>query len=134
MRRPHALLLSLAALSIVGTFGARLAAQAPAPIAPIAAAKPKVDTLHGEIRTDNYFWIRDKSNPDVIAYLNAENAYTETKMKHTEALQKKLYDEMLSRIKETDVSVPTATTATTTDAAPKGRATPFGYGERLVER
>ena len=68
--------------------------------------KPKVDTLHGEIRTDNYFWIREKTNPEVIAYLNAENAYTEAKMKHTEALQQKLYDEMLSRIKETDVSVP----------------------------
>ena len=73
---------------------------------PVATAKPKVDTLHGEILTDNYFWIRDKTNPDVISYLNAENAYTEVKMKHTEALQKKLYDEMLSRIKETDVSVP----------------------------
>ncbi|PYO80285.1 MAG: hypothetical protein DMD63_01635, partial [Gemmatimonadetes bacterium] len=36
---------------------------------PVATAKPKIDTLHGEIRTDNYFWIREKSNPDVIAYL-----------------------------------------------------------------
>jgi oligopeptidase B len=72
----------------------------------VATVKPKVDTLHGEVRTDNYFWLREKSNPDVIAYLNAENAYTESKMKRTEALQQKLYDEMLSRIKETDVSVP----------------------------
>src|SRR5207244_12653378 len=54
----------------------------------------------------NDCWIRGKSNPDLIAYLNAEKAYTEAKTKHTEALQQKLYDEMLSRIKETDVSVP----------------------------
>ncbi|MFL5634818.1 MAG: S9 family peptidase, partial [Gemmatimonadaceae bacterium] len=73
---------------------------------PIATVKPKIDTLHGDIRTDNYFWIREKTNPDVISYLNAENAYTAAKMKHTEALQQKLYDEMLGRIKETDVSVP----------------------------
>src|SRR4051812_12149593 len=98
-------LLSLAVLPIVGT-PVSAAAQAPAPVPPAAAVKPRVDTLHGEVRTDNYFWIRDKTNPEVISYLNAENAYTEAKMKHTEALQQKLYDEMLSRIKETDVSVP----------------------------
>ena len=106
MRHLRILLSSLAALPMAGGFGARLVAQAPAMLPPVATSKPKVDTLHGEIRTDNYFWIREKSNPDVIAYLNAENAYTEAKMKHTEALQQKLYDEMLSRIKETDVSVP----------------------------
>ncbi|HET9636092.1 MAG TPA: S9 family peptidase [Gemmatimonadaceae bacterium] len=100
------IVLALTALPIVGTFGARATAQAPALQPPVATTKPKIDTLHGEIRTDNYFWIREKTNPDVIAYLNAENAYTEAKMKHTEALQQKLYDEMLSRIKETDVSVP----------------------------
>jgi oligopeptidase B len=58
------------------------------------------------VRTDNYFWIRNKSDPQVISYLEAENAYTAAKMKHTEALQQKLYDEMLSRIKENDLSVP----------------------------
>lgn len=105
MRHPQ-ILLAFAALPIVGTFGSLATAQAPATMPPVATMKPKVDTLHGEIRTDNYFWIREKTNPDVIAYLNAENAYTEAKMKHTEALQQKLYDEMLSRIKETDVSVP----------------------------
>ncbi len=98
-------LLSLAVLPIVGT-PVCAAAQAPAPVPPAAAVKPRVDTLHGEVRTDNYFWIRDKTNPEVISYLNAENAYTEAKMKHTEALQQKLYDEMLAHIKETDVSVP----------------------------
>ena len=67
---------------------------------------PKVDTLHGEVRVDDYFWLREKTNPEVTAYLEAENAYTTQKMKHTEALQDKLYQEMLGRIKETDLSVP----------------------------
>ena len=55
---------------------------------------------------DNYFWLRDRKDPDTIAYLEAENVYTDAVMKSTEAFQKKLYDEMLSRIKETDVEVP----------------------------
>ena len=55
---------------------------------------------------DNYFWLRDKKNPEVKAYLEAENAYTDAVMKPTEAFQKRLYDEMLGRIKETDVDVP----------------------------
>ena len=104
--RHSRIVLTLAVLPIVGTFGSRATAQAPTLMPPVATAKARVDTLHGEIRTDNYFWIREKTNPDMIAYLNAENAYTEAKMKHTEALQQKLYDEMLSHIKETDVSVP----------------------------
>jgi oligopeptidase B len=82
----------------------RVAAQDLTP--PTATIKPKIDTLHGEVRTDNYFWLREKSNPEVISYLEKENAYTAARMKHTEALQQKLYDEMLGRIKETDVSVP----------------------------
>jgi oligopeptidase B len=97
---------SLAALSIVVGLAAppRLAAQDLTP--PTATIKPKIDTLHGEVRTDNYFWLREKTNPEVISYLEKENAYTAARMKHTEALQQKLYDEMLGRIKETDVSVP----------------------------
>src|ERR1044072_7081524 len=105
MRHPR-ILSVLAVLPIVGTFGSQATAQAPTLLPPVATTKAKVDTLHGDIRTDNYFWIREKTNPDVIAYLNAENAYTEAKMKHTEALQQKLYDEMLSHIKDTDASVP----------------------------
>jgi oligopeptidase B len=73
---------------------------------PAARQIPKVDTLHGEVRVDDYFWLREKTNPEVTAYLEAENAYTTQKMKHTEALQDKLYQEMLGRIKETDLSVP----------------------------
>ncbi len=73
---------------------------------PAADIRPKVDTLFGHQMVDNYFWLRGRDNPEVIEYLEAENAYTEAVMKHTEELQEKLYQEMLSRIKETDMSVP----------------------------
>jgi oligopeptidase B len=73
---------------------------------PAADVRPKVDTLFGHQMVDNYFWLRQKDNPEVIEYLEAENAYTEAVMKHTEELQEKIYQEMLSRIKETDMSVP----------------------------
>src|SRR6202521_636218 len=106
MRHVRPLVKSLAALSIVVTLVSRLEAQTPALMPPVATVKPKIDTLHGEVRTDNYFWLREKSNPEVTNYLEKENAYTAARMKHTEALQQKLYDEMLGRIKETDVSVP----------------------------
>jgi len=74
--------------------------------APVAKAIPKVDTVHGEVRIDKYHWLRDRSDPDVIEYLEAENRYTEVMMKHTNELQESLYRELLSRIKETDTSVP----------------------------
>lgn len=73
---------------------------------PVADKQPQVLELHGDRRIDNYFWMRDIDNPKVIEYLEAENAYTAEMMQHTEALQTKLYDEMLARIKETDLSVP----------------------------
>ena len=74
--------------------------------APIAAVKPKELTIHGHTRTDNYFWLRDKENAEVIDYIKAENSYTEAEMAHTEPLQKRLYEEMVGRIQETDNSVP----------------------------
>ena len=73
---------------------------------PIAKIVPKVNKIHGLERIDNYFWLRDKDNPDVIQYLETENKYTEAMMKNTEELQETLYNEMKGRIKETDVSVP----------------------------
>ena len=63
-------------------------------------------TLHGDVRVDDYFWLRDRSHPEVLAYLEAENSYTSTVMRHTERLQEQLYHEMRGRIKETDLSVP----------------------------
>ena len=77
------------------------------PTPPVAKISPKVDTFHSEIRTDDYFWLRDREDPDVIAYLEAENQYAEEVMAHTNEFQKELYDEILSRIKETDEDVPT---------------------------
>ncbi|MFA4838222.1 MAG: hypothetical protein WC703_01935 [Candidatus Neomarinimicrobiota bacterium] len=77
------------------------------PVAPpIAQIISKTTVIHGDTLMDNYYWLRDKTNPEVIKYLEDENAYTASVMKHTEKLQKKLYKEMLSRIQETDLSVP----------------------------
>ena len=73
---------------------------------PTAAKVPHMQTLHGDQLEDDYFWLREKDNPKVRTFLEAENAYTEAFMKPTEPLQKALYDEMLGRIKETDLSVP----------------------------
>jgi oligopeptidase B len=73
---------------------------------PVAKVIPKADTLHGDVRIDNYFWLREKSNPEVIKYLKVENEYTEAMMKHTKKFQERLYKELVGRIKETDISVP----------------------------
>lgn len=74
--------------------------------APIAKIKPVVLTKHGDSRTDNYFWLNDKENPKVIDYLNKENEYYEKMTAHTKSFQKELFEEMKSRIKEDDASVP----------------------------
>jgi oligopeptidase B len=75
-------------------------------IPPRAAKKPKTIRNNDETRVDPYFWLRDRDDPEVIAYLEAENAYTAKRMKGTTALQKKLFREIRSRIKETDLDVP----------------------------
>ncbi|MEK6334303.1 MAG: S9 family peptidase [Acidobacteriota bacterium] len=73
---------------------------------PITEKKPKITEINGDRLVDNYFWLREKSNPAVIAHLEAENAYTAALMKPTEALQDTLYKEILSHIKQTDTNVP----------------------------
>ena len=78
----------------------------PLPTPPPAPTHPRPLTLHHHTRNDPYFWLREKSNPDVIAYIEAENAYSEAVMAHTNDLQETLYQEMLGRIQETDVDVP----------------------------
>jgi len=106
-RRMHLALLSLTTLILAFVLAlpaADTSSSLPAP--PVAKKEPKVTEINGQKLVDNYFWLRDKKNPDVKAYLDAENVYTDAVMKPTEPLQKKLYDEMLSRIKETDVEVP----------------------------
>jgi len=97
------------ALRLAATFAAILpAGTLPAADAtpPTAPKVPHMQTLHGETLKDDYYWLREKDNPKVRAFLEAENAYTDAFMKPTEPLQKALYEEMLSRIKETDLSVP----------------------------
>ena len=79
-------------------------AEAPKP--PVAKKVPKTITIHGDERVDEYGWLREKASPETIAYLEAENAYADALMKPAEGLQKQLYDEMLGRIKQTDVNVP----------------------------
>ncbi len=73
---------------------------------PIAERKPRTTPIHSTELHDDYAWMRDKENPRVLDYLRAENAYTAAAMAGTEELQKQLYDEILSHIKEDDVSVP----------------------------
>ena len=75
-------------------------------IPPIAAKRPHTTQVHGKTLVDEYFWLREKETPEVRAYLDAENTYTRAMMKPSEALQTRLYREMLGRIKETDTEVP----------------------------
>lgn len=63
-------------------------------------------TIHGHTRVDNYYWLNERENPEVIDYLKAENAYEQEMMKHTEPLQHQLFEEIIARIKQDDVSVP----------------------------
>ena len=74
--------------------------------APVARREPVEHVLHGDRRVDHYGWLRQKENPEVIAYLEAENAFTDAMLKSTEAFQEKLYQEMLGRIQQRDLSVP----------------------------
>ncbi len=73
---------------------------------PLARREPVEHLLHGDRRIDDYAWLREKQNPEVIAYLNAENTYTDAVMQGTEGFQENLYREMLGRILQTDLSVP----------------------------
>src|SRR5688500_17039339 len=85
--------------------------------APVARIEEKVLEEHGNKRIDNYFWMRlsddqknaatpDKQTQEVLDYLNAENAYLNKKMSHTDSLQEKLYEEMTSRLDPDDASIP----------------------------
>jgi oligopeptidase B len=73
---------------------------------PLAKKVTHSTEIHGYTLKDDYFWLREKSNPEVIKYLEAENAYTEEVMKPTKEFQEALYKEMLGHIKQTDLSVP----------------------------
>ena len=71
---------------------------------PIAKRIPTETIVHGDTRIDSYSWLREKTNPEVIAYLEAENQHTEAAMGKTQALQYTLYHEILGRIQETDLT------------------------------
>ncbi len=74
--------------------------------APTAKKVAKELTIHNDTRTDNYYWLNQREDPEVISYLESENDYTKSVMKHTESFQEKLYDEIIGRIKKDDTSVP----------------------------
>ncbi len=111
--RPEANLLTVSTLGLgllaasgcaTDTATERVSLDAVAP--PVAQVVPKELTAHGHTRVDDYYWLNDRDNPDVIAYLTAENEYTDALMGHTTTLQKRLFDEIKGRIKQTDLSVP----------------------------
>lgn len=102
----YSMLLILGFVLLSSVLDLPAADNSPLPAPPVAKKEPKITEINGRKLVDNYYWLRDKKNPDVRAYLEAENAYTDAVMKPTEPLQKKLYDEMLGRVKETDVEVP----------------------------
>ncbi|HEX5707331.1 MAG TPA: S9 family peptidase [Pyrinomonadaceae bacterium] len=111
MKRFTATLMLVGALASAGALCAAVSAQnskavATTPAAPAAKRVPKETKIHGLTLVDEYFWLREKTNPDVTAYLEAENAYTTAVMKPTEGFQEALYKEMLGRIKQTDTQVP----------------------------
>jgi oligopeptidase B len=78
----------------------------PLPTPPVARKEHKETALHGTVLIDDYAWLRDKENPEVAAYLDAENAYATAVMAPLDGLRDELYQQMLSHIKQTDVSVP----------------------------
>jgi oligopeptidase B len=92
----------------------------PSPTPPVAPARPVELTAHGETRVDPFYWLRDRDDPEVLAYLKAENEYTSAALRHTEAFQATLFEEIRGRIQETDVSAPV-------------RFGPWDYFTRTVE-
>jgi oligopeptidase B len=109
-KKPIHLLMVVFFITSMLSFNGALKAQSNGGAAPakppMAEKKTKTTNIHGEQLVDDYFWLREKTNPAVLAHLQAEEAYTDTVMKPTAALQEKLYNEMLSHIKQTDVDVP----------------------------
>ena len=109
-KQTRLLFLLLLSVSCVLSISSGAVAQskegAGAPKPPMAEKKAKTTNIHGETLVDDFFWLREKTNPAVMTHLQAEDAYAQAAMKHTAALQEKLYNEMLSHIKQTDTQVP----------------------------
>ena len=96
----------IAQLALPLLFLSGLIAGAAEPDPPVAPTEDHREMRHGATVVDNYFWLREKSNPKVVAYLEAENAYTKTMTAGLTPFQDALYKEMLGRVKQTDLSVP----------------------------
>ncbi len=78
------------------------------PVAPpVAERRPVTSEHHGHVRVDDYEWLRDKESPEVVAHLEAENAYTQERTAHLAGLREQIYAEIKARTRETDLSVPT---------------------------
>ena len=105
-RLPFLLLLCISCVLLMNSNVVAQSNGAGAPQPPMAEKKTKTTNIHGETLVDEYFWLREKTNPSVMTHLQAEDAYALAAMKHTTALQEKLYNEMLSHIKQTDTNVP----------------------------
>ncbi len=73
---------------------------------PLASRRPHVLVAHGDVREDDWYWLRDAEDPDVVAYLRAENAYTDEALAPVAEFRQSLFEEIKSRIKETDVGAP----------------------------
>ena len=99
-------LILLLSLAVVGCQGDPKGHTLPDVDPPVARAEPKELELHGDVRVDEYYWLNQRDNPEVLSYLEAENAYTSAMMAHTTDLQKTLFHEFKERIKQTDESVP----------------------------
>ena len=90
--------------SLTALTGNLIAEESPEP--PIAKKIPKKLTVHDHTRVDNYYWLNQRDNQEVIDYLNAENNYLKTVMEHTEPLQEMLFEEIKGRLKPDESSVP----------------------------
>jgi oligopeptidase B len=102
-----ALALTLAACATDAPSTGSAADAASAPPAPRAARVPKDVSVHGDRRIDDYFWLRERDNPEVLAYLRAEAAYSAAWFKPLDGFREALYQEMLARVQQADEAVPT---------------------------
>jgi len=119
-RRPHDPSAPPAAAAGDRSSAAPAPGPAPAGVAPVAPRRPTVLEAHGDRRVDDWFWLRDRDDPEVLAHLRAENAFTEDSTAHLAGLRESLFAEMKARIVETDLSVPV-------------RKGPWWYYERTEE-
>ena len=97
---------SFATLALLFFAGCLIARAGDAPAPPVAPRIEHREQRHGAVVIDNYYWLREKSNPKVVDYLKAENAYTEAMTQDLKPFRDALYKEMLGRIQQTDLSVP----------------------------